>query len=281
MKNNFVDLHVHSFYSDGTMSPLEIAEKAKEHNLGFLAIADHDVLKGSIELAKLLEKTDIRYVSAVEIDTVYDNKNFHILAYGIDLKNIEFGSYVNKIRSTMDNYSVELIRNMANDYPKLSLIEYKNFTHNVYLGGWKALQYLLHKGITNNLKEGVRFYGKYTKGLPEYPSITDVCRKIKYFSGYSVLAHPGELIDQTNIKSFETELTKILPMGIDGIECYYPTHSCEITVLCINICNENDLLITAGTDCHGTFGKTRVGEINIEIGKLNIEKLTGNNSFRS
>ena len=273
MDNKFVDLHVHSYYSDGTMSPLEIVEKAKEYKLKFVAIADHDATKGSLELLKLLQNTDIHYISAVEIDTVHDNKNFHVLAYGIDLENLEFNKYVNEIHCTMDDYSVELIRNMENDFSELTLGEYNNFTHNNRMGGWKALQYLLHKGITNNLKEGVKFYGKYTKGLPKYPSIAGVCEKIKYFGGYSVLAHPGELIDQNDKKSFEIELVKILSMGIDGIECYYPTHSKEISELCVKICKERDLLITSGSDCHGTFGKTRIGEMDITIEQLNIGKI--------
>jgi len=273
MDNKFVDLHVHSYYSDGTMSPLEIVEKAKEYNLKFIAIADHDVTKGSLELLKLLHNTDIHYISAVEIDTVHDNKNFHVLAYGIDLENLEFNKYVNEIHCTMDDYSVELIGNMENDFSELKLGEYNNFTHNNRMGGWKALQYLLHKGIINNLKEGIKFYGKYTKGLPKYPTIADVCEKIKYFHGYSVLAHPGELIDQNDKKSFEIELVKILSMGIDGIECYYPTHSKEISELCVKICKERNLIITSGSDCHGTFGKTRVGEMDITIEQLNIEKL--------
>ena len=59
----------------------------------------------------------------------------------------------------------------------------------------------------------------------------------------------------------------------DGIECYYPSHSDEVTKACLDICKERNLIITAGSDCHRVFGKARVGEMNIEIGKLKLKNL--------
>jgi predicted metal-dependent phosphoesterase TrpH len=255
------------------MSPLEIAEAAKKNNVGLIAIADHDVIDGTLELRELQRKFDFKYISAVEIDTLYNNENFHILAYGLDFENDNIIKYVNEIHTLLENYSMELITNMRKDYPNVNLSEYKTFSYDVHLGGWKALHYLLEKNYTTNLKEGIRFYEKYTNSIPGYPSIHEVCEKIKQNGGYSVLAHPGELIDAKNINLFEMEIKKIISMGIDGIECYYPTHNNEVTEKCINLCKENDLLITAGSDCHGVFGKTRVGEMAVTLDQLMLKGL--------
>ena len=53
------------------------------------------------------------------------------------------------------------------------------------------------------------------------------------------------------------EFEKLVASNIDGIECYYPIHSEELTECCVNFCEENDLMITIGCDCHGEISKKR------------------------
>ena len=68
MGEKFADLHIHSYYSDGTMSPKEILEMAKNNNVALMAITDHDVLEGSRELLKICEGTGIKCIAGVELD---------------------------------------------------------------------------------------------------------------------------------------------------------------------------------------------------------------------
>lgn len=84
------------------------------------------------------------------------------------------------------------------------------------------------------------------------------------------MAHPGETIGSSDIFRFKDELKRIVSYGIDGIECYYPKHTEEVTQACIEICNASDLMITAGSDCHGSFLKARVGEMNITKDKIRL-----------
>lgn len=84
------------------------------------------------------------------------------------------------------------------------------------------------------------------------------------------MAHPGEVIKETNMTYFKEEILRFINYGLDGVECYYPSHTSDITNVCLEICKDRDLLITAGSDCHGEFGGTEVGEMNISIGRLNV-----------
>ena len=88
------------------------------------------------------------------------------------------------------------------------------------------------------------------------------------------MAHPGEVLDFSDIGRFKEELRRIIALGIDGIECYYPSHSAEVTNACLELCDEHSLYITAGSDCHGDFGrkKTYVGEMGIITDKLRFRK---------
>ena len=279
MDKPYADLHVHSYFSDSSMSPEEAVESAVSNGVGALAIADHDVLDGNIASRDLCEANSIHYIPAVEIDTLYKGENFHILAYGFDIRSAAFKDYVNHTRFLLDEASVKLVELMNADYSEISLKDYFEYTGDRRLGGWKALQYFVEKGIAFSLKEGIKFYTEYgvTYDKSGYSTISSAVYRIKSAGGYSVLAHPGELIETADTGYFKSELEQIVKMGIDGVECYYPSHPEEITKVCLKTCEEHNLLITAGSDCHGTFGKTRVGEMNIlteslKLGSLNINK---------
>lgn len=271
----YVDLHIHSCYSDGTMMPEEIVESALENNVGTIAIADHNVIEGSLSIIESCKRNGICFIPAVEIESgeVNNGINFHILAYGFDIANKEFIEFINHAKFMQDESGVKLIEAMQADYYCLSFDDYMEFTYDKHLGGWKAIHYLLEKGVTSSLKEGVKFYPQYniTYDKSGYSSIKAIAYRIRKAGGWSVLAHPGELIDSKDIIQFRSELTRIMSYGLDGIECYYPTHTNSVTKTCVGLCKSNNLFITAGSDCHGLFGKTRVGEMNITHDKVNLK----------
>jgi len=272
MRDKIADLHIHSFYSDGTMSPEDILVTALEKGLGLLAITDHDILDGSLELQKLCVKYDIQYISAVELDSHDHGIDIHILGYGMNLLNEEFRTFVKKNRILLETVSIKLIEKMQEDIDSITLLEYLEFTYDKKKGGWKALHYFMKKGLTNTLKEGIAFYTKYGRSYDcvDFPSVSSVCKCIHNAGGKAVLAHPGEVIKKTDIAYFRKEVLRLLDLGLDGIECYYPTHTNAITNVCLTICKERNLLITAGSDCHGEFGNSKIGEMNIPIKQINL-----------
>lgn len=275
----FVDLHVHSFYSDGNMSPEEIVEAAVSNNVGVLAITDHNVLEGSIIAGELCAQNGIHYIQGVELDTVTNGKLQHILAYGFDINNKAFTDFVGHMRFLLDESSVKLVELMQCDYADISLTDFFEFVYDKRLGGWKMLHYLVERGVTSSLKEGMQIYSDYGIVLDNsgFSSIAATALRIKQAGGFSVLAHPGEMIDASDISKFKSELRHIISNGIDGIECYYPSHSAVVTQACLDVCNESGLIITAGSDCHGDFFvNTRVGEMNIDLNKLVLKDLIPN-----
>ena len=275
----YADLHIHSFYSDGSMSPEEIIQAAVANGVGVLAIADHDLIQGSILAQKLCHNNGIHYIPAVEIGTLDNGVNFHILAYGFDIHNAMFRDFLSHTRFMLDERSVKLIERMQADYPDFSFEDFDRFAYDRRLGGWKALHYFMAKGLISSLMEGIQFYPKYGVGFSSagFSTIAATAYRVKCAGGYSVLAHPGETIDTSDISKFKQELKRMISYGLDGIECYYPSHSEAVTQACLDICNKHDLLITVGSDCHGTFSKPRrVGEMNIHIDQLKLKNLLKN-----
>lgn len=269
---HYVDLHIHSFYSDGTMSPAEIIKEAEQNNVSVISITDHNVLEGSQEAILLTRNTNISCISGVELDAIHNDVNYHILGYGVDLENKTFIRRVKRNRELLEEVNIKLIKKMENDYNNISLEDYKSFNYKRNLGGWKALHYFVEKGITSSLLEGFQLYKKYNHNYTcvKFPSIEEISTWIHEACGKAVLAHPGKIIISEDKKIFRNSLLDVVQSGIDGIECYYPSHSQEIIDTCLEVCNERNLLITSGSDCHGTFENTTIGQLCTEVDVLRL-----------
>ncbi|MDF2543862.1 MAG: hypothetical protein K0S47_3580 [Herbinix sp.] len=275
MTNKIVDLHIHSYYSDGTMSPKEILETAYNKNVGILSITDHDIIDGSYKLMELSKNYDIKCISGVEIDALNNGTNYHILAYGIDLEDKMFIKFINNNRDLLENVNTKLIERMQKDYDSITISDYLNFSYDKRMGGWKALHYFIEKGITNSLYEGFMIYSKYehTYNCVQFLSIQQVCTIIHQAGGKAVLAHPGRVIKSHNLSDFKIKLLEIVDMGIDGIECYYPSHTTDITNICLDLCKSKELLITCGSDSHGKFESAEIGAMNISYENLKLDAI--------
>jgi predicted metal-dependent phosphoesterase TrpH len=278
----YVDLHLHSYYSDGTMSPEEIVRAAVANQVGLLAITDHNVMNANGELEELSRGYGIDYLSGVELDSINQGLDIHILGYGFDIGNDEFIRFVKHNRNILDDISVRLISDMEQDYQDISVADFRSFSYDRGKGGWKALHYFLKKGLTMSLREGFSIYNQYgiTNDSGDYPPISEVIKHIHDAGGKAVLAHPGVSIKETDPELFRPRLLQLLELGFDGVECYYPTHSAVITDICLQLCRERGLLITAGSDCHGGFGYSEVGELKMRADQLVLGDLVSNLNSR-
>ena len=275
-----VDLHIHTYYSDGTMSPKEVVEDAKRKNLGIIAITDHDVLDSYEELKVEAEKAGIIAIRGVEIDSIFEGHLVHLLAYKFE-DNEKLFKLVNHAKEQLLETSIELIRRMENDYEGISLEDYNSYEYERRKGGWKGIHYLHDRKITEGLFDGVKFYGKYDCGHEKFafPSVGEVCNTVHDANGYVVLAHPCNYYSNKNKEEILEKLEILKSLGIDGVECYYPANSDLMTNTCLEFCKDNNLIITAGSDGHGDFGAVSkgieyyIGAINKDSEILNINKL--------
>lgn len=275
-----VDLHIHTYYSDGTMSPKEVVEDAKRKNLGIIAITDHDVLDSYEELKVEAEKAGIIAIRGVEIDSIFEGHLVHLLAYKFE-DNEKLFKLINHAKEQLLETSIELIRRMENDYEGISLEDYNSYEYERRKGGWKGIHYLNDRKITEGLFDGVKFYGKYDCGHEKFafPSVGEVCNTVHDANGYVVLAHPCNYYSNKNKEDILEKLEILKSLGIDGVECYYPANSDLMTNTCLEFCKDNNLIITAGSDGHGDFGAVSkgieyyIGAINKDSEILNINKL--------
>ena len=272
---HYADMHIHSIYSDGTLTPAEIVRRAQDNGVGLIAVCDHNAVQGAIEAEALAKAAGIGYVLGVEIDAIFENTDVHILCYGADFENPALADCIHRTRRLLDEMSTELLRRMMRDYPQLSMDEYAALAHDTRQGGWKMLQYMKIKGITPNLKAGFGFYDRYGVGYDSagFDSIEAVVRAIHAGGGRAVLAHPGVSFSTEYLPEFEARVERAIDAGLDGVECHYVRHPAGIVRSLTAICERRDLMITAGSDCHGAFSHNEIGQTKTPISKLRLEGL--------
>ena len=274
------DLHMHSYYSDGTMSPREIVEDAKKRNVQLIAITDHNVLDSYTELKEAAEEFGIKVIRGVEIDARFEDIVVHILAYNFE-DNENLFNLIHKAKNELLETSIELIKRMENDYENISSEDYEAYDYDKRKGGWKGIHYLFDRGITSELFEGVKYYGKYKCGHEyfDYPTVEEVVKAVHEANGYVVLAHPCNYYKNNTKAEVLEKLEKFKSIGIDGVECYYPANSEMMTETCVEFCKNNDMIITVGSDSHGEFGAVSkgieyyIGAVKKDSSELNLKDM--------
>ena len=274
------DLHMHSYYSDGTMSPREIVEDAKKRNVQLIAITDHNVLDSYTELKEAAEEFGIKVIRGVEIDARFEDIVVHILAYNFE-DNENLFNLVHKAKNELLETSIELIKRMENDYENISSEDYEAYDYDKRKGGWKGIHYLFDRGITSELFEGVKYYGKYKCGHEyfDYPTVEEVVKAVHEANGYVVLAHPCNYYKNNTKEEVLEKLEKFKSIGIDGVECSYPANSEMMTETCVEFCKNNDMIITVGSDSHGEFGAVSkgieyyIGAVKKDSSELNLKDM--------
>lgn len=279
----FTDLHLHTTYSDGSLTPNELIKKAKELGYSAIAVTDHDTVKGIDEAIKAGQENDLEVIPGIEFNTRFQNYDVHILGYLIDYDNIYLLNLLNKIKKERKDRIKKMLQLLKDLYGfEISLKEIKEISANNIIGRSHIARLLIEKGYLENWS---KIFDNYIgKGQPAYidrKKITpfEAIDIIKKADGIPVIAHPG-LIENNNL------VQKIVNYGIDGIEVYYPEHNDSQTTYFKELAEKNELLITGGSDCHGPHNKDglRLGQIKLDYSYLkemkNYKSILNHNPFK-
>jgi len=262
------DLHIHSTFSDGTLAPEEIVAEAVKRGVGCIAVCDHNVVSGMQRAAAPARAAGLRLIPGVEIDSIMLGMDAHILCYGADFSHPGLSAAIIHARARLDKMSDDLLERMLPDYPQLDMDEYLRSTHDIRQGGWKLLQYLRAKGVTKTLHEAYPLYDRYgvTYAAAGFASAEEIIALIHEADGCAVLAHPGVTCPEDPVG-----LTRhAFALGADGAECFYPKHAPALVQALLTLCDAEKRTVTAGSDCHGSFGKSAIGQTQTDLSALRL-----------
>lgn len=263
----YIDLHVHSNASDGTMTPKEVVELAKESGLSVIALTDHDTVDGIKEAMETGEKCGVQIIPGIEISAEYKGGDLHILGLNIDYTNETFKSKVAVCRDSRDNRNLKMIKKLNEQgFPVTWDIMMERFGANSITRAHFA-KYLIDEGYVKDKDEA---FSKYLNpGRPCYVSREKVSPKaaiemILEAGGHPVLAHP--LLYKMNLGKIESVIVMLKGYGLQGIEAIYSLNRPEDDVALMKIAKRHDLYITGGSDFHGAIKP----DISIGTGKGNL-----------
>lgn len=251
-----VDLHIHSTASDGTWTPQELVNAAQAAGLGLIAVTDHDSTANVAETMRIASANGIKCLPGVEVCSTKDGMSFHILGYGIDTANKplqELLAHNTYLLEKKDDDSVQLL--IKQGWP-LDFKEFQNYTYDRRRGGWKSLAYLIDKGLCSGVNDFFKriFTAENDLGFPEFPPISEVIAAIHGAGGAALCAHAASAFHGPGLAQ---TLVELIEEPFDGFECYHSGHSEEDTQLLLTHCRVEGMLISGGSDCHGSFVPTR------------------------
>ena len=272
----FIDLHIHSTVSDGTDTPEEIVEKIScKDGVKIFALTDHDTISGIEKLPAKFPDT-ILFINGVEFSCkIADGDKCHILAYFFDATNEAFQQLLSKGNELRKIQLALRLKYLSKKYNiTFSESDIAEICQSTVVGKPHIVNFVSDKfGLDkeNLYKDLHRCY----VGDARQDAAT-VINAIKESGGISVWAHPlgGEGEPLLSNKAFQSRLHELCNLGIQGLECYYSRYTNEQENFLAQSAWKNNLLISGGSDYHGTNKTIALGELGAEFPDIKIHQLT-------
>lgn len=265
---NRVDFHVHSYVSDGTVSPTEVVKLAAEAGMVAMALTDHDTVDGVEEALKAGKEYGIKVVPGIELSADYKGSDLHILGLNVDYVNEKFREKVGVCRDSRHNRNLKMIEKLKECGFDISWeIMVERFGSKSITRAHFA-KYLIDEGYVANKDEA---FNKYLNpGCPCYVSRVKVTPFeaidiIKEAGGHPVLAHP--LLYKMPYDRLESVIVMLKDHGLEGIEGRYALNKVEDNVFMDKLAKRHGLKMTGGSDFHGSIKP----DIFVGIGKGELE----------
>ena len=267
-----IDLHIHTKYSDGTDTIEEVIDKIIDMKINYFSITDHDTIDGvcyllnNKELLEKLDNNDIKFVSGIEFSGILDGDKIHLLGYNYDPNNenilnaVDVGKQkrLSKFQIRIDALKEQL----GIVYSQSSLDEMKK---EMFLGKPIMAHYLVKDGLFKTKEEAINNAINKLKVKAQETRVDAeiIVPAIVKSGGICVWAHPLGGIGEPRISFDKVEeiITKLLPLGLKGLECYYNLYTLEENRKLLDIAEKYGLLISAGSDYHGKNKKAEIGEV--------------------
>lgn len=252
------DLHIHTNYSDGVFTPEKVVDAAIEAELDVIALTDHDnILSYEVaqnHIAKLVKENKgsgktIKVIQGIEVNTIHDGEEIHILGYFMDTKNADFQELIKAQQQARVKQTKEIIA-LLNKKEGIN-VKYEDIKKQVAPGGSIGRPHLA-KAITNvgGTSSVIEAYEKYINDRSSVyvqrktVSPHDAVEIIYDAGGIPVMAHPHDLENAAEL------IKDLMHYGLRGIEAYHRKHSPAIIEYFSSLAEEQGLIVTGGSDFH-------------------------------
>lgn len=251
-----VNLHTHSTFSDGLLTPKDLVITLKEVGVELIALTDHDSISGLIDAKKEADKLGIRFINGIEmsskvsdlkIDFLDPNEHtLHLLGLGFEYDKIV--TLLNEKKELKNKRLIELNNLLIKEGYQISIIQDLEKRTQI-------ANELIRKNYANNLDKAFEIINIYYERWQDEFTIKEAIRFIHQSGGYIIWAHPFEILEgRTKFVLVENQIEQILKqlvsLGLDGIEVYYEKYNQKQVEYLKKLMNKYNLITSAGTDYH-------------------------------
>lgn len=264
-----IDLHVHSTFSDGSLTPTQVAERGRDLGLKVVALTDHDTTGGLAEFLAAARACGIEGIPGVEISVDTKKGTLHMLGYFLDSGNAELQTALTRIREGRKIRNQGILESLNRLGFALTMDEVAAYAGEDVVGRPHFAMAMGAKGYVSSKEEAFEKY--LGKGKTAYVdryrmSSTDSVRVIRGAGGVPVLAHPFTL--DLGKKALDELVDQLKAEGLQGIEVYYSEHSPEMVGEYEALAKKHGLALTGGSDFHGALNP--MIELGRGFGGLNV-----------
>lgn len=248
----YIDLHVHSNASDGTLSPTQVVELAAREGLRAIALTDHDTVAGIREAEEAAERTGVELVPGIEFSCVWKGTEIHILGLFVDMDDPSFVRQVQEQLKIRDERNEEMIRRFQEDGMDITLEGLRAGKTDTVVTRAHFARLLVEKGYAATLdtafKKYLQYGGRYCIRK----------EKIDPEKAMDILVQNGAFPSLAHIMQYKLgweEDKKLLAylkeLGLKGLEVYHSSHNASQSIRLQDLAVRYGLLPTGGSDFHG------------------------------
>ena len=248
----FVDLHVHSNASDGTFSPSQVVELAKNAGLDAFALTDHDTTAGVPEALEKGRDLNIEVIPGIEVSSSFDGTEIHILGLFVNSDDPVLAAMLEKMRISRDRRNEKMLENLAADGISFTKEEICGDNPDTINTRAHIAHALVAKGICSGMDQAFKKYlqygGRYCP-QKEHLSPEEVVKTLISNGAFVALAHPFQY--KFGDKKTEELIAHMADLGMKGLEVYHSSNNKLESMKLQEMAVRHHLLPTGGSDFHG------------------------------
>lgn len=248
----FVDLHVHSNASDGTFSPSQVVELAKNAGLDAFALTDHDTTAGVPEALEKGRDLNIEVIPGIEVSSSFDGTEIHILGLFVNSDDPVLAAMLEKMRISRDRRNEKMLENLAADGISFTKEELCGDNPDTIITRAHIAHALVAKGICSGMDQAFKKYLQYGGHYcpqKEHLSPEEVVKTLISNGAFVALAHPFQY--KFGDKKTEEMIAHMADLGMKGLEVYHSSNNKLESMKLQEMAVRHHLLPTGGSDFHG------------------------------
>ncbi|MCY4577479.1 MAG: PHP domain-containing protein [Chloroflexi bacterium] len=251
------DLHLHTTFSDGTLTPTQLVALCAERGLKTICISDHDTTNGLQEaFDAAAAHPDITVIPGIELSTDVPGSEIHILGYFVDHSDASLQAILEDFRSGREDRGMKMVENLNNLGLAISWERVQQIAGDASIGRPHIAQALVEAGYVKYPRDAFDEYlGRNGSAYVERPKLLpeDAVRLLVEHGALPVMAHPtysASKSDREGVSSLPDILGKLKSAGLVGMEVYYGDYTPEQVEWLHGLADDFDLIPCGGSDYH-------------------------------